>query len=57
MRSCLVPDLLPASAESRELAEGVFDSLHEVREWLKLGCPISQELHENKNANKNVGAN
>ena len=53
MRSCLVPDLLPASAESRELAEGVFDSLHEVREWLKLGCPISQELHENKN----VGAN
>lgn len=57
MRSCLVPDLLPASAESRELAEGVFDSLHEVREWLKLGCPISQELHENENANKNVGLN
>jgi hypothetical protein len=48
MRSCLVPDLLPASAESREIAEGVFDSLHEVREWLKLGCPALQELQESQ---------
>jgi len=39
MRACLVPDMLPASDESRELAEGVFDSLHEVRVWLEAGCP------------------
>jgi HAD superfamily hydrolase (TIGR01509 family) len=39
MRSCLVPDLLPPSAESRALAEGVFNSLHDVREWLANGCP------------------
>lgn len=40
MRSCLIPDLLPASDESRKLAEGVFVSLHDVREWLMEGCPL-----------------
>lgn len=39
MRSCLVPDLLPASDESRQIAEGVFSSLHDVRNWLAQGCP------------------
>lgn len=39
LRACLVPDMLPASDESRELAEGVFDSLHDVRAWLEAGCP------------------
>lgn len=43
MRSCLVPDLLPASDHSREIAEGVFDSLHDVREWLAKGCPIAEK--------------
>lgn len=43
MRSCLVPDLLPASDESRSIAEGVFDSLHEVREWLAKGCPLPEK--------------
>jgi len=43
MRSCLVPDLLPPSAESRGLAEGVFNSLHDVREWLAKDCPVSEE--------------
>ena len=43
MRSCLVPDLLPASDESRALAEGVFTSLHDVREWLAKGCPVAQK--------------
>lgn len=43
MRSCLVPDLLPASDESRKLAEGVFTSLHEVRVWLANGCPVAQQ--------------
>jgi HAD superfamily hydrolase (TIGR01509 family) len=38
MRSCLVPDLLPPSAESRHLAEGVFTSLHEVLTWLADDC-------------------
>jgi HAD superfamily hydrolase (TIGR01509 family) len=44
MRSCLIPDLLPPSEESRQLAEGVFDSLHDVRSWLANGCtPARQE--------------
>lgn len=43
MRSCLVPDLLPASDESRQLAEGVFSSLHEVRNWLAMGCPLEAQ--------------
>ena len=43
MRSCLVPDLLPASEESAQLAEGIFDSLHEVREWLASGCPAVKQ--------------
>jgi len=42
MRSCLVPDLLPASDASTKLAEGVFDSLHDVRAWLAIGCPLPQ---------------
>lgn len=41
MRSCLVPDLLPASAASRELAEVVGDSLHDIRSWLAADCPAS----------------
>lgn len=45
MRSCLVPDLLPASDESRSIAEGVFESLHHVREWLAQGCPIPETAH------------
>ncbi|PZM86090.1 MAG: HAD family phosphatase [Candidatus Melainabacteria bacterium] len=45
MRSCLVPDLLPASDESRSIAEGVFESLHHVREWLAQGCPIPEKAH------------
>ena len=44
MRSCLVPDLLPPSNESRELAEAIFQSLHEVREWLALDCPRSSSV-------------
>lgn len=43
MRSCLVPDLLPPSDESRKLAEGVFTSLHEVRNWLANGCPAAEQ--------------
>ncbi len=43
MRSCLVPDLLPASAESRELAEAVFESLHEVCSWLQNDCPSEKK--------------
>jgi beta-phosphoglucomutase-like phosphatase (HAD superfamily) len=43
MRSCLVPDLLPPSAHSRQLAEGVFSSLHDVRKWLEAGCPLAQK--------------
>ena len=43
MRSCLVPDLLPASDESRSIAEGVFGSLHDVREWLAKGCPVAEK--------------
>ncbi|MBX9573663.1 MAG: HAD family phosphatase [Candidatus Obscuribacterales bacterium] len=39
MRSCLVPDMLPASDESRKIAEGVFNSLLEVRDWLEHHCP------------------
>lgn len=39
MRSCLVPDMLPASDDSRKIAEGVFSSLHEVRDWLEHHCP------------------
>ena len=39
MRSCLVPDMLSASDESRKIAEGVFDSLLEVRDWLEKHCP------------------
>lgn len=44
MRSCLVPDLLPASDESRKLAEGVFNSLHEVCTWLNNACSVPQEV-------------
>lgn len=43
MRSCLIPDLLPPSDEARELAEGVFDSLHDVCAWLDKGCPVAQK--------------
>ena len=43
MRSCLVPDLLPPSEESFQLAEAIFSSLHEVREWLASGCPQSKQ--------------
>lgn len=39
MRSCLVPDMLPASDESRKIAAAVFDSLLEVRDWLDQHCP------------------
>jgi beta-phosphoglucomutase-like phosphatase (HAD superfamily) len=38
MRSCLIPDLLPPSHESRQLAEGVFSSLHDVKAWLAADC-------------------
>ncbi len=44
MRSCLVPDMLPASAASRELAEGVFNSLLEVCEWLDKECPRLEQV-------------
>ncbi|MBZ0186984.1 MAG: HAD family phosphatase [Candidatus Obscuribacterales bacterium] len=44
MRSCLVPDMLPPSEESRSLAEGVFSSLHEVRKWLAQGCPAAKPV-------------
>jgi len=43
MRSCLVPDLLPPSEASAKLAEGIFDSLLEVRDWLSQGCPVKQK--------------
>lgn len=43
MRSCLVPDLLPACDDSRRIAEGVFESLHHVREWLAQGCPAKEK--------------
>lgn len=43
MRSCLVPDLLPPSDESRAIAEGVFKSLHEVRTWLANHCPVAEK--------------
>lgn len=43
MRSCLVPDMLPPSDESRAIAEGVFKSLHEVRSWLASGCPVREK--------------
>jgi beta-phosphoglucomutase-like phosphatase (HAD superfamily) len=46
MRSCLVPDLLPPSAESEAIAEAIFSSLHEVREWLALDCPAAKEKAE-----------
>ncbi len=48
MRSCLIPDLLPPSDESRQLAEGVFESLHEVREWLAGGCQPPKQQQEQK---------
>lgn len=44
MRSCLVPDMLPASDASRELAEGVFDSLHDVCRWLENECPKVKQV-------------
>lgn len=44
MRSCLVPDMLPASDASRELAEGVFNSLLEVCEWLEKECPKVKQV-------------
>ncbi|HNB24389.1 MAG TPA: HAD-IA family hydrolase, partial [Candidatus Melainabacteria bacterium] len=45
MRSCLIPDLLPACEESRKIAEGVFESLHHVRDWLAQGCPVAEKAH------------
>lgn len=39
MRAVMVPDMLPATEESRAIAEGVFPSLLAVRDWIDAGCP------------------
>jgi HAD superfamily hydrolase (TIGR01509 family) len=48
MRSVLIPDLLPPSDESRLIAEGVFSSLLEVRDWLAHDCPAIESTRRRR---------